>query len=466
MSSPIIWIVIPSILSLVLFLIRKNRTAAFIMGAGFAATFTILALWLPIDTIINAGSLEFKITGSLSILGRQFIITTDQMMIVILMYGITTFWLFGGWITSAPALLSPVGLLLTALLVGSLSVVPFLYGVIFIEIAVLITIPLLVQSSRMLNPGGLRFLMFQTIGMPFLLLAGWMLGGFETAPTDQITVMRTLIFLGLGFALILAIFPFYSWIPMLTEHDDSYLTGFILILFPTTILLFGISFFEKYSWMRNSLELQKALQIVGAVMVVTGGIWSAFQKNLGRMFGYAVIIENGLSLVSIGIMTQTGFLIFANHFLPRILAFGIWAFCLSLIKQEYGSLDLSNVKGIAKTSPLLTIGLLAAQFSIGGLPLLAGFPSLVSMLEEFAIHSIGVTLAIIIGIGGIWAAGFYSLSIFLRSGSDWSKLFDKRLFVNVLLILGVTGLIVMGLVPQIYTGMMSRLLLPFSHLFQ
>ena len=104
-------------------------------------------------------------------------------------------------------------------------------------------------------------------------------------------------------------------------------------------------------------------------------------------------------------MTRNGFQIFANLFLPRILSLGMWAFCLSLVKQKYGSLDLQNVKGIGKTSPILILGLLVAHFSIGGLPLLAGFPLRVAILEEIAFQSVGITLAIIIGIGGIWAAG-------------------------------------------------------------
>jgi formate hydrogenlyase subunit 3/multisubunit Na+/H+ antiporter MnhD subunit len=465
MSSPIIWIFFPALVSMGLFLSRKNRTVTFIIGSAISFGFILLALWLPVDSIIKAGSLEFKISGSLSILGRQFILGQDRQAILILIYAITTFWLFGGWVTSAPAILAPVSLLLNAFLVGSLAVNPFLYGAIFIEIAVLITIPLLVQGSKRLSPGGLRFLTFQTIGMTFLLFTGWLLGGFETAPTDQAAITRALVFLGLGFAFILAIFPFYSWIPMLTEHEDPYVTGFILILFPTAILLFGIAFIEKYSWLRNSLELQRSLQIVGTLMVVTGGIWSAFQRNLGRMFGYAVIIENGLSLISIGLITQNGFLIFANQFLPRILAFGLWALCLSLIKQKYGSLELTNIMGIGKSSPLLIVGLLAAQFSIGGLPLLAGFPLRVAILEEIATQSAGITLAIIIGIGGIWAAGLYSLSIFLRSESKWNKLFESNLTVNALLILGIAGLLVMGFFPHSYSASMIKILLPYTHLY-
>ena len=183
------------------------------------------------------------------------------------------------------------------------------------------------------------------------------------------------------------------------------------------------------------------------------------------MFGYAVIIENGLSLISIGLMTRNGFQIFANLFPSRILALGMWALCLSLVKRKYGSLDLQKVIGIGKTSPVLILGLLAAQFSIGGLPLLAGFPLRVAILEEIAMQSAGITLAIIIGMGGIWAAGLYSLSIFLRSDSDWKRFFDTSLLVNILLSLGIIGLVIMGLFPHSYTAIMIKILLPYSHLF-
>ena len=46
----------------------------------------------------------------------------------------------------------------------------------------------------------MRFLTFQTIGMIFLLFTGWLLGGVETAPADRAAALRTLVFLGLGFA--------------------------------------------------------------------------------------------------------------------------------------------------------------------------------------------------------------------------------------------------------------------------
>jgi NADH-quinone oxidoreductase subunit N len=289
--------------------------------------------------------------------------------------------------------------------------------------------------------------------------------GVETAPADRAAALRTLVFLGLGFAFILAIFPFYSWMPMLTEYENPYIVGFILILFPTVILLFGITFIEKYTWLRSSNELKQALQIVGTFMVVIGGIWSAFQKNLGRMFGYAVIVENGFSLIAIGTLTPNGYQVFANMFLPRILSFGLWALCLSIIRKKFNTLELAKLGGVGKSETLITLGILVAQFSIGGLPLLGGFPLRVALLEEISLQSVVIAWSIIIGIGGIWAAGLISLSTALRSESSWKSFFSENIVVNALVCIGIVGLLIMGLLPQMYTSGMLNILLPYSHLY-
>jgi NADH-quinone oxidoreductase subunit N len=464
MSSPIIWIIFPAIISIGLFFILRYRTLVYMIGFLLCLGLTGTAYWLPIDTLVETGSTGFKISGILTILGRQLVLNQDRQAIIILIYAITAFWLFGGLFTKVPPLLVPISLLVVSFLVGSIAVDPFLYAAIFIEIAVLLTVPLLVKDTRRLNAGAMRFLTFQTIGMIFLLFTGWLLGGVETAPADRIAALRTLVFLGLGFAFILAIFPFYSWIPMLTEYENPYSVGLILILFPTVILLFGITFIEKYSWLRSSNELKQSLQIVGTFMVVIGGIWSAFQKHLGRMFGYAVIVENGLSLIAIGTLTPNGYQVFANLFLPRILSFGLWALCLSVIRIKFNTLELAKLGGIGKSETLITVGILVAQFSIGGLPLLGGFPLRVALLEEISLQSIAIAWLIIIGIAGIWAAGLITLSTTLRSETGWKQFFSENVVVNILIILGIIGLIIMGIMPQLYSLGMLNILLPFPHL--
>ena len=40
---------------------------------------------------------------------------------------------------------------------------------------------------------------------------------------------------------------------------------------------------------------------VGLIMVVSGGLLAAFQRHLGRIMGYAVIVETGFSILTISL---------------------------------------------------------------------------------------------------------------------------------------------------------------------
>ena len=145
MSSPIIWIILPAFVSIGLFLLLRHRTLVYIIGFLLSLGLTGAAYWLPIETLGETGSTGFKISGVLTILGRQLILNQDRQAILILIYAITAFWLFGGLFTNVPPILVPISLLVVSFLVGSIAVDPFLYAAIFIEIAVLLTLPLLVQ---------------------------------------------------------------------------------------------------------------------------------------------------------------------------------------------------------------------------------------------------------------------------------------------------------------------------------
>ena len=61
MNSPIIWIFFPALVSLGLFLMRRNRTTTYLSGFISSLGFALLVLWLPVDSIIKIGTLEFKI---------------------------------------------------------------------------------------------------------------------------------------------------------------------------------------------------------------------------------------------------------------------------------------------------------------------------------------------------------------------------------------------------------------------
>jgi NADH-quinone oxidoreductase subunit N len=142
MSSPALWIFSPLILSGLLLFIRNRK----IVGL-FASIFTLflaVAAWLlPIDVALTVGNISFKLAPSQNILGRSLILASADRSILVLIYASACLWFMASGLANTTHRLIPLGLAITALLVASLAVEPFLYAALLIEMAVLLSIPIL-----------------------------------------------------------------------------------------------------------------------------------------------------------------------------------------------------------------------------------------------------------------------------------------------------------------------------------
>src|SRR5688572_21997142 len=300
MNAPTIWIVAP-IAFAVLLLFITNQRALSILGGGFAIALAAIAQFVPIEQALRIGTASLKIDSSLIVLGRVLLIPAAEGPLLALIYGAAALWFFGAEASKTATRIVPFGLMITALMVASIAVEPFLYAALFIEMAILIAVPLLTSIYSPPGRGVVRFLIYQTLAMPFILLAGWLLAGVEASPGDLALAAQSTAMLGMGFAFLLAIFPLYSWIPLLIEEKSPYIVGFLLWILPTMTIIFGAGFLDRYSWLRSSPQLILALRYVGLLMVVTGGAFAAFQRHLGRIMAYGSIAETGFSLLALSL---------------------------------------------------------------------------------------------------------------------------------------------------------------------
>lgn len=463
MNAPAIWIFLPFGLALILWPLRNERVTA---GLASGITFLLaLAAWLlPIDTAMSVGSLSIKIASSFDILGRQLVLTSADRLLLALIYATTCFWFAASASIKIAHKLIPFGLGITALLVASLAVEPFLYAALFIEMAVLLAVPLLSSADRSPGRGLFRFLIFQTLAMPFILFSGWLLAGIEAKPGDLTLILQAAILLGLGFTFLLAIVPFHTWIPLLNEESPPYPIGFILWMFPTTALLFGLGFLDRYTWLLTAPKLPNLLVIAGSLMLVTGGILAAFQRHLGRLLGYAVIAESGFSLLAMSLAGTTGLTLFFLLFVPRVLSLGIWSFSLSILKEQTSSLRFSEVKGLGRMWPFAAYSAILASLSLAGIPLLANFPIREALWEGLARQTPGIALLVLIGSLGLVTGTLRSLAVLSMApeGTNWEmrESWPQRIF----LMLGVLALFILGLFPQWATPILTRLPSVFEHL--
>jgi len=229
MSAPLIWVFLPAVASVIFWFYRRRTGRITLLADGFCFLLGLLALTLPIGKLVRIGRLSFQINPDLAFLGRRLVLEDVDRAFLAFIFFFCIFWFTGSFAMKANQLLIPLGLGMVALLVAALAVEPFLYAALLVEMAVLLAVPMLAMPEQGIRQGVLRFLIFQTLAMPFILLAGWALAGVDANPSNQTLIQMSIAFLGLGFAFWLAVFPFYTWIPLLAEQSHPYLAGFVLL---------------------------------------------------------------------------------------------------------------------------------------------------------------------------------------------------------------------------------------------
>lgn len=380
LSTPIIWVLLPLGVSLILLAAFNRKSLSITLTSLTAFGLSILAYIFPESMEIAIGPLNLSFTESLGILGREITLNYEILPFISLIYFAAGLWALGSGIKGISGIFRPTSLVVTALLTAALGVQPFLYAALLIETAVLVSIPMLSPLGKAPHPGILRYLTLQTLAMPFILLAGWLLSGVEALPPDSPLILQSALILGLGIALWLAIFPFNTWVPMVFESSNPLVTSFLQFTIPAVVLVFSLNFLNRYTFLRESDGLYQILQIIGVIMIGLGGAWTAVQKNLKRAFGFSTLVETGFSLLAIGLANEDG-LIWLMALMPaRALSYWLWGYILTLIESHLGATDLAHVEGFARRFPILSIGLLLAQLSVAGMPLLAEFPTKLSLL--------------------------------------------------------------------------------------
>lgn len=449
MNAAIIWVIFPLVLSVVLVLIRGKYLAAGIIQTILSFALGISGFFIGVDQQNKIAYQLFFVDPLLNILGRSLVIDQSVKTICIVLYLFLGCWTMVSILFKIRSKIVPLGLTFVAFLVASLSVEPFLYSALFIEIAAIVGVIMVVDKNSNSKRGLLRFLISYSIGMPFILLAGWYLAGGEITPVNEAQLVQATILLGLGFVFWLGIFPFQSWIPLIIKENRLPQSMFLLILMPVVITVLLLKYLNGFVWLREYEVVFQSLRLFGVIMALTGSAWAFFQKRLDQITGDLLIISTGFMLLSAGVNGTSGFILLTFYIFSRLSIFFSITWALYFLSKENEEITLFSAESLFMGVKLHSIVLFISMFSFAGMPFTIGFPLNQSLLAFIsAISPIFVGLLVLCV--GLITIKFIRLGfVFLRIEkkiNEVSLSFSEKAVMIILVAL----LIISGIFPNIF----------------
>ena len=445
-SAAYLWIVLPLIIAGFMFVFHQRKYFVNLLGLATAIGLFLASRFLPIGKGFVLLGKDFFIANDLFLFGRNFQITQQTIGLVALIYLVLAYWYIATLFVEMDSYFFPISFTVVPLYIAAFTVKPFLYAALILAIIALLYIFLFDQHVVSVRKGSVRFLSYQLIGMSFILFAGW---GFESINPYDFNLHDALIalgFFGFGVVLIMGVFPFNSWISMLSENTEPLFTTFFFSIQTGFISLFVLNFFSEYVWIEEIPAAYDALLFAGAVMLLVGGIWGAFQTDLRRLFSYMVIIEIGRSLVALSLQYDKS--LFYGFYLTRLMWFGLWGLTLVELKRNGVGFKLEEIVKRSGKSVVLIIALMMVIFNVSGFPLFAEFPFLFPMYQSFVDVHHYVTIALFVASAGMLIAGFRFVYAFgVHANAIESRIF-VRPAIRVLILLGIFGLLAAGIFPQ------------------
>lgn len=259
-----------------------------------------------------------------------------------------------------------------------------------------------------------------------------------------------------AFAIKMPLFPLHTWQPEAYEQSPAPVT-MVLSSVMVKMGLFGLLRWIMPLFPLAVKQFNTALLILIAIGIVYASLVAIYQDNIKRLIAYSSIAHIGL--MAMGILTLkevaiSGALIQMFNHGVNILALWIVAY---LIEKQTGILTISQLGGLAKKAPVLSIFMLIAVLANVALPLTNAF------IGEFmifnGIYQVNKLLAAFTGLSIIFSA-VYSLNmvknVFYGTESEAAALMTDIKGVQVVIFIILTVLIlVVGIYPQPFFQMFS-----------
>ncbi len=260
-----------------------------------------------------------------------------------------------------------------------------------------------------------------------------------------------LVFFLTGLFFKLSMVPFHLWTADVYEGAPTPITAYLSTVSKTSVVfIFMVLLFKVFAVFMA--EWQNILWWMIVITITVGNLFALRQHNMKRFLAFSSVSQAGYLVLGVIAATASGMTSVVYYALIYIFsnfaAFGV----IQAIESKTGKVEMKDYNGLYSTNPKLALILMFSLFSLGGIPIMAGFFSKFFIFSAAA--SQGQYLLVFIALlNTIMSLYYYLLPIkamFINKSENPIEHFKTDTYGRIALLVCVIGLFLIGLYSPIY----------------
>jgi multicomponent Na+:H+ antiporter subunit D len=213
---------------------------------------------------------------------------------------------------------------------------------------------------------GMRYLMVHVVGGSALLGGiALRLADGGSLRFDDLTGSAGANLVLVAFLLSAAVPPLHAWLP--DTYPEASIAGTVFLsAYTTKAAVYALA---------RGFEGTEALVVLGVFMALYGVVYAVLENEIRRLLGYHIVSQVGFMVAAVGIGGPLAISAAVAHAFAHILYKGLLFMTAGALIEATGKRRLSDLGGLARSTPVLLGLYLVGALSISGLPLLSGFVS-------------------------------------------------------------------------------------------
>ena len=269
------------------------------------------------------------------------------------------------------------------------------------------------------SEAGLKYFVLSALSSGLLLYGCSLIYGFSGSTNFDIIATQLdvnehvltfgIVFILVGLAFKISAVPFHMWAPDVYEGSPTTVTLFFTMVPKIAALTVFIRFL--YVPFLNLIDQWQMIVIfLSIASMLFGAIAAIGQTNIKRLIAYSSIGHIGYTLAGLATGSNEGIqssVVYISIYI--VMNLGLFSCLLMLKKNNEYYESITDLSGLSKSHPLLSVSLLIILFSLAGIPPLAGFFAKFYIFKSVIEQS--MYFLAIVGLLSTVIAAFYYLRI-------------------------------------------------------